>query len=70
LVIVAPAYLGLLRSLLGDVECDVEIGINAPNVLEHVQRQRPALLLVGSDAPGVAPLQSELRAQRRPLGRA
>jgi putative two-component system response regulator len=53
LVIVAPAHLSLLRSLLGDVECDVEIGLDGNNVLDLVQQRNPALLLLGADAPGM-----------------
>src|SRR5216683_3532129 len=53
LVIVAPAHLSLLRSLLGDVECDIEIGLDGNNVLDLVQQRNPALLLLGADAPGM-----------------
>jgi putative two-component system response regulator len=53
LVIVAPAYLSLLRSLLGDVECDIEIGLDGQNVLDLVRQRNPALLLLGADTPGM-----------------
>jgi CheY-like chemotaxis protein len=53
LVIVAPAYLSLLRSLLVDVECDVEFGLDGPHVLDLVRQRHPRLLLVGADTPGI-----------------
>jgi DNA-binding response OmpR family regulator len=53
LVIVAPAYLSLLRSLLVDVECDVEIGLDGPHVLDLVRQRHPGLLPLGADTPGI-----------------
>lgn len=53
LVIVAPAYLGLLRSLLTEVDCEVEVAFDGQQVLDLVRRHNPALLLLGADTPGI-----------------
>ena len=53
LVVIAPGYLSMLKSLLGGLDCVVEVAKDGRSVLELVRTRAPDLLLLGTDVPGV-----------------
>ena len=53
LVVIAPGYLSMLKSLLTGLDCVVEVANDGRSVLDLVRRRDPDLLLLGTDVPGI-----------------